>query len=215
MYIIIAGHSPFAEELARLSLAKSTGNRVVLLVRDKDEALRIGSELDSAIVVNGDATEPETFDDLNLNKCDIFVAATDSDKANVLSGIYAKNEGAKKIFVKIAEHEANPILKKLGFVPISPDLFAARSVELMLTRPAVNELVSIGIGQFDMVEVKAKDTKLAGLNLGGAEGNHFNAIATYCEGKYDFANDRKITPEDTVILLIESGKEKEAEKEYH
>ncbi|MCX6802915.1 MAG: TrkA family potassium uptake protein [Candidatus Diapherotrites archaeon] len=215
MYIIIAGHSAFAEELARLSLAKSTRNKVVLLVRDKDEALRIGSEIDSAIVVNGDATEPETFDDLNLNKCDIFVAATDSDKANVLSGIYAKSEGAKKIFVKIDEPEANPILKKLGFVPISPDLFAARSVELMLTRPAVNDLVSIGVGQFDMVEVKAKDTKLVGMKLGDAEGNHFNAIATYFEGKYDFANDRKIKAEDTLILLIVSGREKEAEKEYH
>ncbi|MEM0360066.1 MAG: NAD-binding protein [Candidatus Diapherotrites archaeon] len=213
MYIIIVGHSAFAEELARLSLSKSNKNRVVMIVRDKDEAMRIGSEL-NAIVVNGDATKPETFDDLNLKNCDMFVAATESEKANVLSGLYAKSEGAKKIFVKIDTTEANPILKKLGFVPINPDLYAARAVELMLTRPAVNELVSIGIGQFDMIEVLASETKLAGKTLGVSEGKHFNAIAAYLDGKYEFSSDHQIKPEEKLILLIEAGKEKEAEKEY-
>jgi trk system potassium uptake protein TrkA len=148
-----------------------------------------------------------------LKDCDIFVAATESEKANVLSALYAKNAGAKKIFVRIDNPEAEAILEKLGFFPINTEHFAARSVELMITRPAVSDLVNIGIGQFDIIEMPAKGTKIVGKELSNAKGRFFTTIATCVEAKYCFAKEKKIEPNETIILLVDSGKEKQAEKE--
>jgi len=211
MNIIIAGDSTFAIELARLSVAKGN-SKVMLVIRDKEKAMKVGSEL-SAIVVNGDATNTVTLDELDLKNCDVFVAATDSEKANVLSSLYAKNAGAKKVFIRIENPDAEPLLKKLGFIAINPDIFAARYIELMITRPAVADLVTPGTGEFDIIEMPAIETKLEGKKLGNARGKYFTVIATYNKGNYDFSKEKTIASEDTLILLVPASKEKEAEKE--
>lgn len=211
MYLVIAGQHGFAVELAKLILAKGQ-TKVALIVRDKDIAVQLSNSL-NAIVVNADATDTKTLDELNLKECDAFIAATDSEKTNVLSALYAKNAGAKKIFVKVDNPESESILEKLGFVPIMADHFAARTVELMITRPAVSDLVNIGIGQFDIIEMQAKGTKLIGKELSSAKGKHYTTIATCSESKYCFTKEKKIDSKETVILLVDSGKEKEVEKE--
>ena len=212
MYIVIAGNSVFAEELAKL-LMKEEENKVVLIVKKKEEALRISQEV-PAIVINADVSDTNAFDELNLAKCDAFVSATDSEKDNILSAIYAKNAGAKKIFVVTDGNESQKMLEKLDFVPISAESFAARAVELMISRPAVSDLVNIGIGEFDIIEVEAAKTRLVGKEIGEAKGVCYNAIATYLNGKYDFSKSRKIIPEDVLVLIVSAGKEKNAEKEF-
>ncbi len=213
MYAVIIGHSDFALELAKQILSKGH-NKVVLVVRNQEQAVETSNELNT-IVVKADATETEALDELKLKDCDVFVAATESEKANVLSALYAKEAGAKKIFVKIDNKEAEKILKKLGLIPINAEHFAARAVELMITRPAVSDLVNIGIGEFDIIEHPAKGTKIVGKELGNAKGKNYTALATCKNGNYDFSKQRKITTEDTLILIVSSGKEKNAEKELH
>ena len=211
MYIVITGQSEFVVQLAKLFLAKGR-NKVVLVVRDKEFATQLSHAL-HAIIVNADSTDTKTLDELDLKECDAFIAATDSTKANVLSAIYAKNAGAKKILVRVENPSSEAILEKLGFISINADHFAANMVELMITRPAVSDLVSINIGEFDMIEVQGKETNLAGKELGDAKGQDFTAIATYANAEYNFSKEKKIEPNDTVILLVNSGKEKQVEKE--
>ena len=211
MYVVITGQSEFVVQLAKLFEAKGK-NKTVLVVRDKEIATQLSHEL-HAIIVNADSTDTKALDELNLRECDAFISATDSTKANVLSAIYAKNAGAKKILVRVENPSSEAILEKLGFISINADHFAANMVELMITRPAVSDLVSINIGEFDMIEVLGKETNLVGKELGNAKGNNFTAIATYANAKYDFSKEKKIEPNDTVILLVNSGKEKQVEKE--
>jgi trk system potassium uptake protein TrkA len=211
MYIVIVGHSEFAIELGRL-LVHENEHRVIFVVKNKEAAMKI-TEDTSANVVNADPTNTETLDSLELQKCDVFITATDSEKENILSAIYAKNAGAKKIFVCTGNPETDSVLNKLGFTAINSQHFAARSVELMISRPAVSELVNIGIGEFDMIEVPASETKLVGKEISDAKSEHFTALATYENGNYNFSKENKIKSEDTVILLVKAGKEKQAEKE--
>ncbi|MEM4663013.1 MAG: NAD-binding protein [Candidatus Diapherotrites archaeon] len=210
--IVIAGDTTFAIELAKLSI-KRGDSKVFLVIRDREKAISVGSEI-NAIVVNGDATNVKTLDELDLKTCDYFVAATESEKANVLSALYAKNAGAKNIFIRIEKPEAEELMKKLGFKPINPDVFAARYAELMVTRPAVADLVTPGIGEYDMIEVPAKETKLVNKKIGVAYGKNFAVIATYLDGNYNFSKEKKIEPNETLIVLVSAGKEKEAEREF-
>ncbi len=211
MYVVIVGSTEFASELASL-LSNEDNEKVVLVVKKKDEAIRITEEL-GINVVNSDATKPEVLDDLELDKCDVFIAASELDKDNLLSAMYAKEAGAKKIFACVDSSDIEAMVKKLGIIPINSERFAANSVELMIKRPAVSELVNIGTGQFDMIEVKASITNFLGKVLGKATGKNFTALATYSNRKYNFSKEEKITSDDTILLLVDAGKEKEAEKE--
>ncbi len=211
MYVVIVGSTEFASALASL-LSHEDNEKVVLVVKKKDEALRITEEL-GINVVNADATKPEVLDDLELDKCDVFIAASELDKDNLLSAMYAKENGAKKIFACVYSSDIEAMVKKIGIIPINSERFAANSVELMIKRPAVSDLVNIGDGQFDMIELSASITNLVEKELGEATGKNFTALATYLDGKYNFSKETKITDEDTLLLLVKAGKEKEAEKE--
>ncbi|MFA5126302.1 MAG: NAD-binding protein [archaeon] len=211
MYIVIVGFSELACELARLIL-KESKNKVVLVVKKKEEAMSITDEF-GFNVVNADATKPEVLDDLELDKCAVFISASDIEKDNILSAMYAKEAGAKKIFVRIDNPDVEGMLKKLGFTPINEEYFAAHTVELMISRPAVSELVNVGAGEFDIMEIPAIETNLLGKEIGYVRGKNYNAIATYCEGKYCFYKETKINKDDKVLLIVRTDKEKEVEKE--
>jgi trk system potassium uptake protein TrkA len=211
MYIVIVGFSELACELARLIL-KENKNKVVLVVKKKEEAMRITDQL-GFNVVNADSTKPEVLDDLELDKCDVFISASDIEKDNILSAMYAKEAGAKKIFVRIDNPDVEDMLKKLGFISINEEYLAAHSVELMISRPSVSELVNVGKGEFDIMEVSALGTNLLGKELGYVRGKNYNAIATYCGGKYCFYKETKINEDDKVLLIVRVNKEKEIEKE--
>ncbi|MEK6958895.1 MAG: NAD-binding protein [archaeon] len=211
MYIVIAGDTELAFELGRLFL-KTREDKIVMVVKGKQDSIEMNEKLDTT-VVNSDILKRKTLDDLELNKCDVFVAATESEKDNLLSAIYAKNSGAKKIFVRIESHDSEEMLEHLGFTPINSESYAARAIELMISRPAVSELVNIGDGEFDILEVPAKETKLVGKEIGSAKGNNYTTLGTCCTGKYDFSKEKKIADCDTLILIVGAGKELAAEKE--
>jgi len=211
MYIIIVGYSGFAFQLGKLILNENK-DKLVFVIKRKEQATTLSETLNVS-VVNSDPTKPEVLDDLELEKCDVFICASEFEKENILAAVYAKGAGAKKIFVCIDTPDAEEMLNKLGLIPINSEKFAAHSVELMITRPAVSELVNLGIGEFDIIEIEASGTKLVGNVLNSAKGKNFTAIATYSNGSYNFSKDAKINACDTLLLIVSAGKEKLAEKE--
>ncbi|HNV01436.1 MAG TPA: NAD-binding protein [archaeon] len=210
MRIVIVGNSILAVELTKLVLKKNE-NKITLVVKKKEEAMRLTSELNIS-VINADPTNPDHLDELELEKCDVFIAATDLEKENVLSAIYAKNAGAKKIYVSIENEESELILKKLGFIPLRAEEFAAQAIELMISRPQVSAIVNIHEGEFDMIEVEANETELIGKEMGSAKGIHYTTLATY-DGKYLFDKETIIKENDILLVVVSSGMEKIAEKE--
>jgi hypothetical protein len=77
----------------------------------------------------------------------------------------------------------------------------------------VSDLVNLGIGKLDIIEIPANETRLVGKELSQAKGKHFTAIATSANGDYHFSKEKHIEAKETLILVVGAGKEKEAEKE--
>ncbi|MDD2531785.1 MAG: NAD-binding protein [Candidatus ainarchaeum sp.] len=211
MYIIIVGSTEFSSSFAHLLHNEDSSERIVLVVKKKDDAIRITEEV-GVNVVNADATKPEVLDELELEKCDVFIAASELDKDNLISAMYAKESGAKKVFACVDSFDIEGMMKKIGIVPINADRFAANAVELMIKRPAVSELVNIGDGQFDMIEVDVALTDFEGRELGELDSVDYNAIAIYSKGKFNFSKKVKLKKTDVLLLVVPSGKEKDVEK---
>lgn len=210
MYIIIIGGSLLAFELSRKLVGKD--NKVTVVVKDKVQAVQT-NEVSGLVVVNGNPLDAEILDDLNLGECDVFIAATEKEEVNILSALYAKNAGISKIFVKTKNPESEKILRKLSIDVVNPEDYAAASVELKILRPTVSELVSVGIGQFDIIERRAdRFPQLVGMRVSQVRGAFFSTIAIYTQGRYVFHGETIIEQNSTLIIILTSGKDKELDK---
>lgn len=210
MYGVILGGSDFASDLA-MFIQEREGSKIVLVLKEKEQAIE-ASETMGAIVVNSDASDPKVLDELELESCDVFVAATPSEKTNVLAALYAKSKGAKRIFVKVESVETKRLMKKLDVALIDTEEVAARAIELMISMPAVSELVNTGIGQFDIFEIPASATKTIGKQVAEIQDDDFACLATYRDGQYSFDKNQDIEDDHTLIVLTKSGKHKETTK---
>ncbi|MBI4919566.1 NAD-binding protein, partial [archaeon] len=78
MNVVILGSSLFAKELAK-ELSNSE-HKVFIVVKDKDVALEISSENEGIIVVNSDPSKQAVLDELELENCDVLIAATEKEE---------------------------------------------------------------------------------------------------------------------------------------
>lgn len=210
MRIVIVGESLFALYLAKRLNKKD--NDLVFMISDKEKALEVSAESE-VTVVNGDPVKIEDLDNLNLKTCDVFIVATEEDELNILSALYAKNEGVKKIFVKVKNPHLELMLKRMDLHPINPQEYAAEGVALHVLKPLVSDLVGIEKGEFNIIERDIKKHKnLIGKDLGSLKGLFFMVLAVYKDGRFRLLANSKIEESSTIIIIYERGKLKELEK---
>ena len=210
MYAVIIGGTLFASELAKKLLSKK--NKVVAVILDKEQAVEL-SATEGLIVINDNPVDANVLDDLNLQKCDVFVSATQKDEINILSALYAKNAGIRKIFVKTNSPETEKILNRLSIESVNSASYAASAVELKLTRPVVAELVSSDSGHFDVVEINVNDyPELVGRPISDIKGEFYSAIAMYNQGNFRFVGESGIEKDSILIIIMNAGKVKELDK---
>ena len=84
-------------------LAKSLESRyqVKLIDHNYDATKRLSEELESTIVLYGDAADEELLLEENIENTDVFCALTNDDEANILSAMLAKRMGARKVMALI------------------------------------------------------------------------------------------------------------------
>jgi len=96
--VIIAGGGNIGRRLAR----NLEGQMQVKLIEiDPDQARRISQDLDSTIVLLGDASDEDLLKEENIDSTDVFCSLTNDDEANMISAMLAKRLGASKVMALI------------------------------------------------------------------------------------------------------------------
>ena len=113
--ITIAGGGRVGYKLAAL-LEKD--NHVKIIEKDSERAKYIAEKLESAIVLKGDSADDSLLKEENIENSDVFVAATNSEEANILSAMVAKRMGAKKVMA-IANKDSLSDLAEAGTIDIA------------------------------------------------------------------------------------------------
>ena len=109
--IIILGGSRIARLTAR-ELGKQYS--IKILEQDRNHALKLSNELGNALIINADGTKAEILLEEGLTQTDAFVALTGNAETNILSCIWAKSMGVKRVIAEVENIDYVALAEKLG-----------------------------------------------------------------------------------------------------
>jgi trk system potassium uptake protein TrkA len=156
MKVAIAGAGNAGRAIARELI--SNGHEV-LLIDKNPKALKMESVPDAQWLL-ADACEITTLDKAQLNLCQVLVAATGDDKANLVASLLAKTEyGVPRVVARV-NHPKNEWMFDSSWgvdVAVSTPRIIAALVEEAVSVGDVVRLFSIKSGEANLVEITLPD----------------------------------------------------------
>ncbi len=204
MYIVIMGAGRVGLHLA--SNLVSRGHDVTLIENNENLCTNAAAELD-ALVICGNGTDTKTLEEANVSEADVFVAATGNDEANLLSCILVKQYDISKIIARLSNPDHEDAFKKVGIDDvISPELTAAGYLEKLITRPKVADLIVIGKGDAEILDMTVRNKKIIGKRIGDISPTDDSIIvAVYKNGEITIPKENMILNEgDKVSILVKT-----------
>ena len=95
--IVIVGANSISINLAK-KLEKSF-NDISIIEPSIEKADWAVDELSKTVVLHGSGTDPNLFNEINVQDADFFMALSEDDEHNILMALLAKKQGAKKVLV--------------------------------------------------------------------------------------------------------------------
>ena len=168
MRIIIVGIGKVG--LAITKIVCEAKHEVIVIDQNKDVIENVSNSFD-VLGICGSACSNEVLKQAGANKCKIFIAATESDEANMLSCLLAKNLGAKFTIARIRDFEYTKqisILKEILGVSltINPEKETSNEIINMINIPEAISVESFGHEHADLLEFNVGDNSpLIGMAL--------------------------------------------------
>jgi trk system potassium uptake protein TrkA len=140
---------------------------VTLIEVNPDRATYIADKLGSAVVLNGDARDPELSEEANIRSADALVSVTNDDEINVMAALLAKREARIRTLTLINNTAYGPLLGSLGIdVVINPRETTVSSILQHVRRGRIRSAYSLKDGEAEVLEAEALETSpLVGLPL--------------------------------------------------
>ncbi len=161
MKIIVAGCGKIGSYIC--AALASEGHDVVAIDRDMAVIDSITNVYD-VMGVCGSATSTDILAEAQVDKAELFIAATASDEFNMLSCFFAKKMGAFHTIARIRSPQYTGkmlsfIRENLGLsMAINPELLAAHEMFNILKIPTAAKVESFSRRHFEMIELSLRDT---------------------------------------------------------
>ena len=177
--IMIAGGGNIGLRLAR---ALEKRYEIKLVEGRKERADFLAGELDNTLILFGDATDEELLEQENIRDMDLFLALTNDDEDNIMSGSLAKRLGCKRVVALINRRayaemiEGGPI-----DIGISPAQVSIGTLLAHVRQGDVAEVHSLRRGAAEALELiahgDAKTSKVIGKRIDQIDWPHGVTVA--------------------------------------
>jgi len=105
-----------------LSQALEKDHQVKLIDRNIEQARKNAEILDETIIIHGDVSDKDLLLEENVDEIDLFIAVTNNDEANIISGMLAKKLGVKRVIALVNNQSYVELIQRNSIdVAISAD----------------------------------------------------------------------------------------------
>ena len=157
MNIMIAGAGTVGYSLAQ---ALSYRHNVIVIDKSREKLNQLEEEID-VLVMQGDSENPKTYQALQIDSIDLFIAVTDSDEANLLSTLMVEDvlEVKRKIIrLKNDSFLKSHILEKLSIdYAVFPDITTANKVKGLFTFPKANNVKTFHQTKYKLISMRLEN----------------------------------------------------------
>ena len=125
------------------------------------------------------------LEEINIEDAKYFIATTGSDEANLLSCILVRKYDVPHIIARVSNPDHEEAFKEVGIERvISPERAAAAQLMKVVTRPKAEELMTLGKGDAEIMDMTLTNDKVVGKRFKEVSPTKdFIIIATYQNGK--------------------------------
>ncbi len=172
------------------------GISVKIIEKSQSRCQEIAARLEGIAVVQGDGTDRDFLTEQGVPTADAFVASTESDELNILSGLLAKNLGVSRNLTLVNKPANISLAEAVGVdVAASPPLLTARKIAHFVLHGGAISVALLGGEHIQAIEfVTSPTAPLAGRKIAEA-GLPKEAIA----GAIIHDNAVAIPPNDVVV----------------
>jgi len=201
-FVMIAGGGNIGYSLAK---QLESSYRVKVIERNPERAEFLAANLDSAMVLQGDAANHDMLAEESIQDMDVFCALTNDDEANILSAMLAKSMGANKVMSLINRKEyVNLVERDIIDVAISPQLITIGALLTYIRGADVVAVHSLRKGRCEALEVIAHGENVVGKRIDDLdlpEGATIGAVVRENQVLMPH-HDLVVEAEDHVIVLV-------------
>ena len=108
-------------------------------------------------IFQGDATKQEILEQVELQKMNVAIAATNNDERNSIVALQLRRLGVKKVIAIARDPDYVSLLEESGIVCISAPYATSAMVENYLDRPIMADLFQIEGGVANLIDVEVPD----------------------------------------------------------
>lgn len=205
MYIIIMGGGRVGLALANLLI--ENGQDITLIESSETLCSDIASELD-ALVICGNGTNSKLLEETNIEDADYFIATTGNDEANLLSCILVRKYNVPNIIARVSNPDHEEAFKEVGIDHvISPEIAAAAQLQKLVTRPNAAELMTLGEGDAEILDMTITNDKIVGKRYKDiSPTKDYIIISTYQDGKLVIPQpENRVNRGEKITVLVRRG----------
>ena len=180
-----------------------------MIDNSRDKAEWLASNLKETMILHGDGTDVELLKDENIGDADSFIAVTENEQTNLLSGMLAQNLGVKQVVIHVSTTEYMPIVHEIGFGSVlSKNMSTVNSILRQITSDQTEKSVTT----FDEIDVDvvefnpepgSKVTKVPLEEINFPEDSIVGVINHH--GNLSIARgETQLTEEDTALVFAKS-----------
>ena len=194
----------------KLAALLEKDNHVKIIEKDSERAKYIAEKLESAIVLKGDSADDSLLKEENIENSDVFVGATNSEEANILSAMVAKRMGAKKVMA-IANKDSLSIWQRLEqLTSISAERITTSALLSHVRKGDVVTVHKLKRGNAEALEAVAHDHEESNavgktveeINL--PEGSFITGIVSHQGEIKAVHGDTMVEADDHVVVFIDN-----------
>lgn len=138
---------------------RSSEYRITFVEKDEERCEKLERRYNVPIF-HGDGTKLEVLDQVEPQKMDVAIAATNHDERNTIMALQAKRLGIARVVAIARDPDYVELLEASGIVCISAPYATAAMVENYLDRPGVADLFEIGTGVASLIDMQVPESAL-------------------------------------------------------